>query len=75
MENEMTKVYPRGTTNPMFTKITKLVETQGIQSKDDPCIKKLQEILTMKFSDKNICNCSQKDCVISKILNLNYGKK
>jgi hypothetical protein len=61
LSTEMTKVYPRGTTNPLFTKITKLVEAQGIQSKGDPCIKKLQEMILAKTNQSNVLKTDTKD--------------
>lgn len=60
LTNEMAKVYPPGTTNPMFKKITQLAEAQGISSSGDPCIKKLQEMILAKTNQADVLKTDTK---------------
>jgi hypothetical protein len=67
LSNEMTKVYPRGTTNPTFKKITELSSNLGIKiptstdTSGDPCIKKLQEMILNKTSQSDVLKTDTKD--------------
>lgn len=67
LSTEMTKVYPKGTTNPMFKKITDLSSSKGIKiptstdSSGDPCIKKLQTMILAKTSQSDVLKTDTKD--------------